>query len=363
MSDIHTLFNPRKQEKMSQKVIIPVFFVVALAVLGGGWLVGLNLDHEPVNQAKVNLGETLFRDASLSANQTLSCASCHDPGKAFAQNVAVPTVYGRRTGTRNVPSLLDLPYFTHFFWDGREDRLDQVAVAAFTNRAEMAQPDMNMVIQAISKKLKYRTQFDAAFGDERVDQGRISSAILAYLASVTTGRSRYDAFVAGNTTAMTTEERRGLDVFRGKAECSSCHALNDAPAAFTDNQFHHSNVGMDQMAGRIGTTIQAFKNKCEQGVPVAELVLSDPDIAALGRFAVSGQGSDLAAYRTPTLRNVTRTPPYMHDGSVRNLEEAIQREIYYRSLVRGMPISLTAEEQNDLSAFLHSLEDLPSSAN
>ncbi|WP_238979850.1 cytochrome-c peroxidase [Xanthomonas phaseoli] len=218
---------------------------------------------------------------------------------------------------------------------------------------------MSAVIRAVSQKPDYRIRFKAAFGNEHVDQERISSSILAYLASVTTGRSRYDAFVAGNTAALTTAERRGLDVFRGKAECSSCHALEGAPAAFTDNQFHHSNVGMDRMAGQVGTTIESFKTKREQGVPVAALVLSDPDIAALGRFAISGQGNDLAAYRTPTLRNVTRTPPYMHDGSVRSLEEAIQREIYYRSLARGAPISLTAAEQQDLHAFLYALEDLP----
>ncbi|WP_082323939.1 cytochrome c peroxidase [Xanthomonas oryzae] len=254
------------------------------------------------------------------------------------------------------------PYFTHFFWDGREERLDRAAVAAFTNQAEMAQPTMSAVIKAVSQRTDYRTRLKAAFGDERVDEQRISSAIQAYLASVTTGRSRYDAFVAGNTTAMTTAERRGLDVFRGKAECSSCHTLNGTPAAFTDNRFHHSNVGIDRLTGKVGTTIESFKTKREQGIPVAELVLSDPDIAALGRFAISGQGSDLAAYRTPTLRNVTRTPPYMHDGSVRSVEEAIQREIYYRSLARGKPISLTAREQNDLYAFLHALDDLPNNA-
>ncbi|UNW12523.1 cytochrome-c peroxidase [Xanthomonas phaseoli pv. phaseoli] len=150
------------------------------------------------------------------AYQTLACSSCHDPSKAFAQDVAVPTVYGQRTGTRNVPSLQDLPHFTHFFWDGREERLDQAAVAAFTNQAEMAQPDMSAVIRAVSQKPDYRIRFKAAFGNEHVDQERISSSILAYLASVTTGRSRYDAFVAGNTAALTTAERRGLDVFRGK---------------------------------------------------------------------------------------------------------------------------------------------------
>lgn len=344
---------------MSRSAIIFLSLAVALPLLGVSWLAGLDLDQRKAHQAKADLGETLFRDTTLSANRTLACSSCHDPSKAFAQDVAVPTVYGQRTGTRNVPSLLDLPHFTHFFWDGREERLDQAAVAAFTNQAEMAQPDMSVVIKAVSQKPDYRIRFKAAFGNERVDQERISSSILAYLASVTTGRSRYDAFVAGNTAALTTAERRGLDVFRGKAECSSCHALEAAPAAFTDNQFHHSNVGMDRMAGQVGTTIESFKTKREQGVPLAALVLSDPDIAALGRFAISGQGNDLAAYRTPTLRNVTRTPPYMHDGSVRSLEEAIQREIYYRSLARGTPISLTAAEQQDLHAFLHALEDLP----
>ncbi|AJQ81320.1 methylamine utilization protein [Xanthomonas oryzae pv. oryzae] len=347
---------------MSRQIIISIFLTVVLLLLGVRWLAGLDLDQGERRQATVALGNTLFQDTTLSARRTLACSSCHDPSKAFAQDIAVPIVYGQRTGTRNVPSLLDLPYFTHFFWDGREEKLERVAVAAFTNQAEMAQPDMSVLIKAVSQRLDYRTQFKAAFGDERVDQERISSAILAYLASVTTGRSRYDAFVAGNTTALTTAERRGLDVFRGKADCSSCHALNGTPAAFTDNRFHHSNVGMDRMAGQISTTIESFKTKREQGVPVAELVLSDPDMAALGRFAISGQGNDLAAYRTPTLRNVTRTPPYMHDGSVQNLEEAIQREIYYRSLSRGTPISLTAGEKNDLYAFLHALEDLPNNA-
>ncbi|KGK57559.1 methylamine utilization protein [Xanthomonas cannabis pv. phaseoli] len=347
---------------MSRKVPISIFLAIVLLLLGARWLAGLNLDQGKAHQAKADLGETLFRDTTLSADRTLACSSCHDPSKAFAQDVAVPTVYGTRTGTRNVPSLLDLPYFTHFFWDGREERLDQAAVAAFTNQAEMAQPGMSVVIKVVSQRLDYRARFKAAFGDEHINQERISSAILAYLTSVTTGRSRYDAFVAGNTPAMTTAERRGLNVFRGKAECSSCHTLNGTPAAFTDNRFHHSNVGMDRMAGQVGNTIESFRTKREQGVPVAELVLSDPEMAALGRFAISGQGSDLAAYRTPTLRNVTRTPPYMHDGSVRNLEEAIQREIYYRSLARGTPISLTAEEQQDLHAFLHALEDLSNDA-
>ncbi len=308
---------------------------MVLLLLGVRWLAGSEPDQGERRQAMASLGEMLFRDSTLSANRALSCSSCHEPSKAFTRDIAVPTIYGQRTGTRNAPSLLDLPYFTHFFWDGREERLDRAAVAAFTNQAEMAQPTMRAVIKAVSQRPDYRTRLKAAFGDERVDEERISSAIQAYLASVTTGRSRYDAFVAGNTTAMTTAERRGLDVFRGKAECSSCHTLNGTPAAFTDNRFHHSNVGIDRLTGKVGTTIESFKTKREQGIPVAELVLSDPDIAALGRFAISGQGSDLAAYRTPTLCNVTRTPPYMHDGSVRSVEEAIQREIYYRSLARG----------------------------
>ncbi|WP_257999817.1 hypothetical protein [Xanthomonas oryzae] len=109
----------------------------------------------------------------------------------------------------------------------------------------------------------------------------------------------------------------------------------------------------------MGTVIATSNTKRNQGAPVAELVLSDPDMAALGRYAASGLGSDLASYRTPTLRNVARTAPYMHDGSVQTLDAAIQREIYYRSLARGTPISLTVEQRNDLRAFLHALDDLP----
>ncbi len=309
--------------------------------------------------ARSDLGRRLFHDSSLSATGSLACASCHRPDFAFAQPQAVPKVYADRLGTRNVPSLLDVQYFDRFFWDGRESRLDQAAVAAFANPAEMAQPDMSAVIAILHRQTAYRAQFKAAFGDETIDQARVSSAILAYLASMTKGRSRYDAYAAGHLTALTEAERRGLMIFRGKSECASCHRLSGSPARFTDNRFHHSNVGLERLDGRVKATIAVFQEKREQGKSLAELALSDPDLAALGRFAVSGRGEDLAAYRTPTLRNVTRTPPYMHDGSVRSLDEAIQREIYYRSLAHGTPITLTKQEQDDLRAFLYALEDVP----
>lgn len=309
--------------------------------------------------ALTRLGERIFRDTSLSASGTLACASCHVPEHAFAQPQRVPAVYAGRTGTRNVPSLLDLPYFATFFWDGRENQLDHAVLAAFTNRAEMAQPEMGAIVSRVRDDPRYLEGFDAAFGDRSVDPERISQALLSYLGRATAGASRYDRYAAGDRTALTVSEVRGLDLFQGKADCATCHALQGSPTAFTDNRFHHSNVDLGRLSGKVGQTIAAFEAKRASGHPVAELVLSDPDMAALGRYAVTGSGKDLAAYRTPTLRNVTRTAPYMHDGSVATLDDAIQREIYYRSLSRGAPISLTVEEQNDLRAFLFALEDRP----
>jgi len=331
------------------------FFLLGISAMAS-WH-ALEPSEEAGRTAAIQLGQALFEDRTLSASGSMACASCHQREHAFAQNVAVPELYGERRGTRNVPSLLDLPYFESFFWDGRGTRLDLAVIAAFTNPAEMGSPDMDAVIHAISARKAYREQFRAAFGDERVDQERVSSVLMSYLASLTTAGNRYDAFVAGDTTSLSEAERRGMEVFMGKADCGSCHSATGKLAPFTDNRFHHSNVGLERMTGHVSETISAFKLRRESGSSMAELVLSDPEMAALGRFAVTSQGRDLAAYRTPTLRNISRTAPYMHDGSVATLEEAIRREIYYRSLARGAPISLTAQEQRDLRAFLQALDD------
>ncbi|WP_267113194.1 cytochrome-c peroxidase [Xanthomonas sacchari] len=335
-------------------------FAATLIGLGSVAVAVSSLDRQRHRQAllaKVALGRTVFHDAALSASGELACATCHRPDAAFAQPIPVPYLGDGRSGTRNVPSLLDLKYFDRFFWDGREDRIDRAAVAAFTNRAEMAQPDMAAVVAALRGRPAYGQRFKAAFGDETIDQARISQAILAYLTANASGRSRYDAYAAGASDALTPTERRGLDLFRGKAECAACHRIVGSPARFTDNRFHHSNVGMERMSGNVKIAIEALQRQRQQGIPLAELVLSKPDIAALGRFAIDGRGEHLAAYRTPTLRNVSRTAPYMHDGSVPTLDAAIQREIYYRSLSRGTPITLTTDEQRDLRAFLFALED------
>lgn len=311
---------------------------------------------EQASVAAVQLGRTIFSDASLSADRGLACATCHRTDYAFAQPTPVPAVYQGRVGTRNVPSLMDLPYVTHFFWDGRESELDKAVVAAFTNPAEMGQPTMQAVVDAIARNPAYAPLVDAAYGG-RVDEHRIAAALTAYLDDSPTGRSKFDESAGGKRPGLTDAEQRGLAVFDGKGECSSCHRMTGAPMAFTDNGFHHSNVGLERISGNVAQTLNDFKAAIAQGTALSELVLSNPDFAALGRLAVTGQAGDLSAYRTPTLRNVTRTAPYMHDGSVRTLEEAVQREIYYRSLARGNPISLTAEEQRDLISFLRTLED------
>ncbi|MDI9069629.1 cytochrome-c peroxidase [Xanthomonas oryzae] len=195
---------------------LPISITLFVLLAAASWVKIEKKSHERrvATLAEARLGEKLFGDSSLSAKKTLACSSCHDPAHAFAQHIPVPLVYDRRIGTRNVPSLLDLPYFTRFFWDGREEKRDKASIAAFTNEAEMAQPDMDNVIEAVKKNsATYREQFKAAFGDERVDQARIALAILTYLTSITTGRSRYDVFIGGDKSALTATERHGLEIF------------------------------------------------------------------------------------------------------------------------------------------------------
>jgi cytochrome c peroxidase len=147
---------------------------------------------------------------------------------------------------------------------------------------------------------------------------------------------------------------QGLSLFRGKARCAHCHLTEGADAPLTDGQFHHLGISDEGIAGRTDALLAKL---AKLSMPLGDAVLSEADLAGLGRFAVSRLPKDMAAFRTPSLRNVALTAPYMHDGSVPTLEAAVDQEIYYGSLNQGRPISLTAEERRQLIAFLKALAD------
>ena len=287
--------------------------------------------------AKVRLGRWLFYDPRLSADGTVSCATCHQPERGFSQGEPVATgVHGQR-GTRKAPPILNaaFPIYPVFFWDGRASSLTEQAKGPMANPVEMGMEpaDLVRVVRSIRSYARY---FAEAYGDERVDLDRIAEAIAAYEATRLSGDSAFDRWDAGDPAALSPEQRLGRDLFFGKAACNQCHLGFN----FTDARFHNLGVGWKAPA------------------PGA-----DPrtGFADRGRAVVTGKDADIGAFKTPTLRDVSRRAPYMHDGSVATLREAV--ELYDRGGVPNpwlsrevKPLRLTPGEIDALVAFLKALD-------
>lgn len=305
--------------------------------------------------AKVMLGKQLFSDPGLSADRQVSCATCHDPKRYFTQTAATSVGAHGKTGTRNAPSLLDTPHARAFFWDGREAMLQQAVLQPFTNPVEMGLPDTNALLQRVRMNPDYVSSFEQIF-DRAPDKTGIADALSTYISSLPAAKSSYHRSLHGRE-RLSEDEEIGLALFQGKAGCGECHHLADAPPTPTDHTYHHTGIGFDKVAGHIAPMLVKLDALQQQGKPIGVAILSDSEVAELGRFAVTRKPSDLGAFRTPSLRNVAVTAPYMHDGSVPTLSAAVDQEIYYRSLARGRQINLTVEEKRQLLAFLSALTD------
>lgn len=294
-----------------------------------------------------SLGERLFNDKSLSSDGRTSCASCHRPGQAFTDALATSVGVHGRTGTRNAPSLLDVAELPHFFWDGRESNLETVVLQPMTNPVEMGLASTEELVRRLERSAQYAEAFKPLGG---ISGAAAAKALAAYLRTLRSGDSAYDRFVAGDRNALGPDEQAGLALFTGKAACNECHVLQAPRARLTDDRFHHLGVNDDAIAGKVATLIPRIADRTRIG----QIVLTETDVAGLGHFVASRQPADLAAFRTPSLRNVALTAPYMHDGSVGTLEKAVEQEIYYRGLTRGR-ISMTVEERRQLLALLRHL--------
>jgi cytochrome c peroxidase len=294
---------------------------------------GLPPTPERVPAAAVALGKKLFFSQALSVDRSMSCASCHQPGNGFADSRATsPGVKGGR-GTRNAPSVWNAVYWSSQFWDGRAATLEEQAGGPMMNPVEMGHSSRG-VVASVEADPELRRMIAAVYGDERVTLERITRAIAAFEKTLVRGNSPFDRFLyGGDQTALSEEAQRGLALFRGKANCSACHTIGESHALFTDQKFHNLGVGMDP-AGN----------------------LTDP-----GRYAVTKREADRGAFRTPSLRNVAETAPYMHDGSLKTLKEVVdfyvgggnanpQLDILIQPLT-----SFTRQERADLVAFLESL--------
>jgi cytochrome c peroxidase len=322
-------------------------------------------EDNPLTQAKVDLGRKLYFDTRLSTDGAVACATCHDPRNGFADGREGKTSagVGGGLGTRNAPTVLNAAFLSDQFWDGRAATLEEQAVQPLTNPIEHGFPDPPAVVERIGELAEYRPLFKAAFGSEEVTIDRVGKAIANFERTIISLRAPIDRFLAGERDAISESARRGWDLFNGKARCNTCHGHVGAFPLFTDEDYHNIGVGtrkidFDKVARQTATAVAAGKS-------VDELVLTDAEASELGRFIVSRENKHLGAFKTPQLRNVALTAPYMHDGSEATLRDVV--EIYDRGgdqnpyLDGGMrPLGLTEQEKADLVELMRTFtsEDL-----
>lgn len=308
----------------------------------------------------ITLGRTLFFDPALSTDGKISCASCHRPDLAFADGLPRASgAYGQQ-GTRNTPSVLDVRQQRSLFWDGRRTRLEDQALDPLLNSVEHGLRDEAQLLDKLRADAHYVAAFQAAFGvpASQMTVQHVAQALSAFERTLTSGPSPFDRFLAGQRDALPMAARRGWVVFDQQARCTRCHSAEAAEGLlplFTDHQFHSLAVGFGKVERKLPQLTRRLVGLHRDGRAFSQEVLSDADIAELGRFAFTLDPRDLGAFKTPGLRNVALTAPYMHDGSVVTLAEAVDLEVYYRGAREDRPLILTPAEREDLIAFLHAL--------
>jgi cytochrome c peroxidase len=279
----------------------------------------------PYTPAKAELGRLLYFEKRISADGRLSCASCHHPSKGFTDQAPVSIGINGQKGGVSAPTVINRAYGAIQFWDGRASSLEAQAVGPMANPIEMGNSHP-AVVETLKKIPGYRARFKAVFGTEDFTLDHVAMAIATFERTVLSGNSPYDKYKLGNKAAMNASQVRGMDVFFNKAKCDQCHE----GASFTLNSFHNLGIGQDK-------------------------AIPEP-----GRFAVTKKSDDFGAFKTPTLRDIANTFPYMHDGSLKTLEEVVD---YYDK--GGIPnknlderikkLNLTAQDKADLVAFMKAL--------
>jgi len=239
----------------------------------------------PSTPAKVALGRRLFFDPVLSKSRQLACASCHDPDLGWADGRRVSFGHDRQPGRRNAPSIATSAHVAPLFWDGRAATLEAQALHPIADPIEMGFTTQGAV-RRLRRDASYRHAFNAVFAQPRIDAAQLGQAIAAFERSLSPRSSRFDRFLRGNARALDDAQLRGLHLFRTQAGCMNCHS----GAALTDNGFH--NLGLH------------FHGRARQD---------------LGRYEFTGDPADSGRFRTPSLRGVAATAPYMHNGMIPTL--------------------------------------------
>jgi len=324
----------------------------------------------PQSVEKIRLGEKLFKDQRFSADGTVSCATCHDSAKAFTDS-PLTTSRGIRglTGTRNAPTVLNAAFLKTQFWDGRSPSLEDQAVHPFVNPIEMGLPDHEPILRIVRTDPVYQDAFKKVFDKqgEGITLNDVTRAIASFERTVIAGDSPFDRYYfGGDSKAMNEAAVRGLQVFLGQGRCVPCHVIEQNQALFTDNRFHNIGVGINRIQDDVPRLAGEFLRAKNEGVNVDVVVLADPKTSDLGRFAITDQLDEIGAFKTPTLRNVALTAPYMHDGSLKTLRDVVEhynnggardpKERVNPYLSGGIrPLGLSETQKNDLVVFMEAL--------
>ncbi|KAF3362904.1 Methylamine utilization protein MauG [Chlamydiales bacterium STE3] len=287
-------------------------------------------EDNPYTKDKAELGRLLYFDKRLSSDQTISCASCHNIQCGYSDGKTIAVGISDYLGTRNSPTIINTAYAKHLFWDGRASSLEEQSKGPIANPKEMsaiidADEAHRQCVDRIRNSKGYRALFMKVFGTEDITLDDIAKAIATYERTLLSGNSPYDRYQAGDRSALTQEQVRGLELFN-KVKCSHCHTGFN----FGDDRFLNIGIGMDK---------------------------PNPDT---GRYEITKDDRDWGGFKVPTLREIEHTPPYMHDGSLQTLEEVI--DYYDKGGIKNKnlhplikPLNLSPEDKQALVSFLKSL--------
>jgi cytochrome c peroxidase len=280
----------------------------------------------PLTKEKIALGRLLFFDKRLSGNGTIACATCHIPSLAFTDGQPVSSGIHHQQGGRSAPMAINRAFSRAQFWDGRAASVEDQALGPFINPIEHGFMNHDEMVKKMKAIKGYREEFQEVFGsDIKIED--VGKAIASFERTLMSGNSPFDRYESGDEeNAISEAAKRGLDLFRNKARCTKCHSGFN----FTDEKFHNLGIGWD------GSMVD------------------------LGRYAVTKEASDIGAFKTPSLREISRTAPYMHDGRFPNLEAVV--DFYNGGGIKNphqdpliIPLNLTPQEKSDLVEFLHTL--------
>ena len=315
----------------------------------------------PITDAKAKLGDMIFDEKRLSADDSVACNTCHSPRNGFTTHTEASRGVGDQIGKRNAPSILNAMFYKSMFWDGRAASLEEQATVPILNPVEMGQKDPQDVVAKLAAIPEMVDAFQKVFGrpPNWEDMGK---ALAAFERTRLSTEAPFDRFLHGDEKALNASQRRGWALFTGKARCGSCHTYDPALPLFGDNRFHNTGVAagkqdFNQLAA--AESVAAGSASAGNKAEIDKLAL-ETDYSDLGRFLVTQKREDIGGFRTPFLRDVLLTGPYMHDGSLETLWDVV--EFFNKGGERNAfldgemkPLGLSASEVEDVVNFLGAL--------